>query len=120
MFHKLCRGKCQRYVLWNPLDLFERDKARIGFQSFFKHNKKPLLETFQEITARRNVIVHNEGRIDRKYVFEVKNTSLSLGQKVGIDEQYLRRSLLVIKDLSPPRLLNSWQPIFTRHHCGAK
>jgi hypothetical protein len=76
-----------------------RIKAAVGFGPHFKDKQGPLLEALREITARRNVIIHNEGRIDRKYVFEV-STTLRLGQKVDIDETYLRRSLLVMKDLA--------------------
>jgi hypothetical protein len=100
MIQKLVEEKVRGIFYGNPLDLFAKNKADIGFGSYFKDNKSSLLNTFQEITARRNVIIHNESRIDRKYLAEVSESKLDLGRVVHIDEIYLRRALLVIKDLA--------------------
>jgi len=100
MIHKLIEEKVRGIFYGNPVDLFSKDKALIEFGSHFKEHKSLLLTELAEIIARRNVIMHNEGRIDRKYLNEVASHTLKLGQKVSIDEMYLRRALLVMKDLA--------------------
>jgi hypothetical protein len=100
MIHKLIEEKVRNIFYGNPIDLFSKDKALVEFGSFFKNNKATLLGELAEIIARRNVTMHNDGRIDRKYLREVPNSKLNLGQKATIDEKYLGRALLVLKDLA--------------------
>ncbi|MCS3725541.1 hypothetical protein [Bradyrhizobium betae] len=100
ILHKLIEEKVRGIFYGNPIDLFAKDKAALGFGQHFKNNKVPLLEALQEMTARRNIIIHNEARVDRKYLLEVPSSPLQLGQKVKIDKHYLERALLVMKDLA--------------------
>jgi hypothetical protein len=100
MFHKLIEEKVRSIFYGNPVDLFSKDKAFIEFGTHFKEKKSLLLVELAEIIARRNIIMHNEARVDRKYLNEVANTNLKLGQKPSIDELYLRRALLIMKDLA--------------------
>lgn len=64
---KLVDEKVRSIFYGNPIDLFAKDKANIGFGGYFRENQTLLLDAFQEIAARRNIIMHNEGRVDRKY-----------------------------------------------------
>ncbi|MFC6387744.1 hypothetical protein [Methylorubrum zatmanii] len=110
IIHKLIEEKVRGIFYGNPVDLFKKDKARIGFGTYFKDNHTQLLEAFKEITARRNIIIHNESRVDRKYLLEVETSSLKLGSVADITEDYLKTSLLVMKDLgaaSAQRVANS-------------
>jgi hypothetical protein len=103
MIEKLIEEKIRSLFYGNPSDLFDNDKANIGFKTHFKDNKDnqvSLVKKFQEITARRNIIMHNEGRVDRKYLSEAPGSVLKIGEVVGFDEAYLRQSLLVIKELA--------------------
>ena len=100
MIHKLVEEKVRSIFYGNPLDLFAGNRADIGFGTYFKDNHPRLLEAFREITARRNIIIHNEARVDRKYRVEVPGTKLKLGQSVDISQEYLRVALLVMKDLA--------------------
>jgi hypothetical protein len=100
MIHKLVEEKVRGIFYGNPTELFTKDKVAIGFGNHFEANRRPQLEVFREMTARRNVIVHNKGRIDRKYLSEVGAGPLNYGQKVSIDEQYLKRAILIMKDLA--------------------
>ncbi len=101
MISKLVDEKVRGIFYGNPIDLFAKDKASVGFGQHFKDNCGPLLEKLKEITARRNVIIHNEGRIDRKYLAEVPGSALRIGQKVSIDREYLNHSLFLMKRLEP-------------------
>ncbi len=58
------------------------------------------LEIYAEITARRNVIVHNLGKIDHKYIREVNNPTLKVGDIVRIDRDYLLKALQTINKLA--------------------
>jgi hypothetical protein len=100
MIHKLIEEKVRGIFYGNPIDLFSKDKALIEFGDHFKKNKTSLLEELAEIIARRNIITHNQGRVDRKYLREVSTASVRLGQRAKIDEEYLRRALLVMKELA--------------------
>lgn len=84
----------------NPVDFFEKDKAKLGFGTYFKDNYKDLLKEYTEITARRNIIVHNSGRVDRKYLREVKSTSYKIGNKIIIEKEYLKRALCILEGLA--------------------
>ena len=100
MIQKLIEEKIRGLFYGNPSDLFERDKANIGFNKHFREKQASLVSAFQEITARRNIIMHNDGRVDRKYLSEVPGSVLKLGDSVYIDDAYLREALLVIKELA--------------------
>lgn len=84
----------------NPSDLF--DKNRLGFDLYktMATKCKGEINLFKEITARRNVIVHNLGRIDNKYVREIKGTDFNPGDKVTVDAQYLFDALRTLNILA--------------------
>lgn len=100
MINKLAEEKVRGIFYGNPLGLFVSDKARLEFGNYFKENHIYSLKIFKEATARRNIIIHNKARVDRKYVSEVSGTDLRLGQKVQIDEEYLRSCMLALKDIA--------------------
>lgn len=100
MIAKLIEEKIRGFFYGNPSDLFEKDKANIGFKTHFKENQRSLVGAFQEITARRNIIMHNDGRVDQKYLSEVPGSALKLGDASFIDEVYLKEALLAIKELA--------------------
>lgn len=83
----------------NPVDFFQKDKAKLEFGDYFRSNHQGALEDLQEVLARRNIIVHSGGRVDRKYLREVRNSSLQLGRKLNISMLYLRASLALFGGL---------------------
>jgi hypothetical protein len=100
MIQKLVDEKVRGIFYGNPTDLFTKAKINLDFGSHFKDNCQSELAAFSEVTARRNIIIHNQGRVDRKYLSEVKESPLRLGQAVSIDRDYLLRSFLVLKGLA--------------------
>lgn len=94
MIARIIEEKVRSIFYGNPADFFLKDKAKLGFGDFFKTPKvKPLVDSFVEATARRNIIVHNGGKVDRKYLREVQNPQFRLGQVVPISAEYLRTTI---------------------------
>lgn len=99
MLAKITEEKIRSLFYGNPLDFFKKDTAKLGLKKFFSSNHQSTLDKFTEIIARRNIYVHNDGRVDRKYHREVKNSTYSLGNKAIISDTYLRESLMILKGL---------------------
>jgi hypothetical protein len=100
MIQKLVEEKVRSLFYGNPAALFEKDKANIGFGKLFQEKRNELVVKFQEIVARRNIIVHNQARVDRKYNAEVSGSKFKLGASVSISEEYLRSTIAVLQELA--------------------
>jgi hypothetical protein len=97
---KVIEERVRSLFYGQPTDFFLKDKAKLGFSDYFKKNYATTVEDYAEIVARRNLLIHNDGRVDRKYLREVPGTSLRLGQKIIVDQEYLRRALFTLHGLS--------------------
>jgi hypothetical protein len=111
----------------NPLDYFTKDKkAKLGFGEHFVNNHSVNLKYFKEITARRNLYAHNNGKVDSKYIREVSDPTFSIGRKAIIDKEYLRHSIIILRGLSAvaagliiknifkqPRILGTLTKVYT-------
>ncbi len=100
MISKIIEEKLRSIFYGNPLDIFEKDKIKLDFKKYFIDNYQHTLDEYKEITANRNAIIHNNGRADRKYVREVKNTMLKPGNKIILDTAYLKRTLSILDGLA--------------------
>lgn len=99
MFDKIIEEKLRGIFYGNPIDFFEKDKAKLGFGSTFKDKYPKALIQYAEIVNRRNINIHNEGRVDRKYIRETSST-LRLGSKPEIDKVYLKTSIMLLLGLA--------------------
>ena len=84
----------------NPVDVFEKNKLGFDLHERMGKDCTEDLSIYAEIVARRNVIVHNLGRVDRKYIREIEGTTLNMGETINVDREYLFRSLHTINDLA--------------------
>lgn len=100
MIAKIAEEKIRGIFYGKPSDFFTKDKAKIGIDKNIETHFKLAIEHYQEIVARRNIYVHNNGKVDRKYLREVKNSNYKLGQKPKIDKAYLKQSILILHGLS--------------------
>lgn len=100
MIYKIAEEKIRGIFYGNPVDFFSKDKARIGIEDHFKNNYQNTLKLYAEIIARRNIYAHNNGKVDRKYLREVKGTSLNLGQVAIIDREYVKDTIIILRGLS--------------------
>lgn len=100
MIEALIEEKIRGIFYGKPTDFFTKDKAKIGFGNFFKSNFEEAITEFNEITARRNVFIHNNGKVDSKYIREVDDSQYTKGQKPKIDKAYLKHSIIVLRGLA--------------------
>ncbi len=97
---KLIEEKIRGIFYGKPTDFFEKDKAKLGFGKIFKEDYQTALNKYLEITGRRNVWIHNNGKVDRKYKRENPTSTLNLGAKLCIERNYLKESIILLKDIS--------------------
>lgn len=97
---KISEEKIRSIFYGNPTDFFTKDKANIGLGEYIKNNYNKAIGSYQEIVARRNIAIHNNGRVDRKYLREVKGCSDKLGQKVQISREYFKTALVILRGLA--------------------
>lgn len=100
MIRKIAEEKIRGIFYGNPADFFEKDKARLGFGTYFKDNYKAALEVYKEIIARRNIYTHNSGRVDRKYLKEVRGATFNLDEKLPIIKDYIKESIFLLHGFS--------------------
>ncbi len=100
MIYKIAEEKIRGIFYGNPVDFFKKDKAKIGIDDYFKNNYLQILDKYAEIIARRNIYAHNNGKVDRKYLREVKDTDLDLGRVAIIDQEYIRECVIVLRGMS--------------------
>ena len=93
MLDSLIEEKIRSIFYGNPLDVFEKDKCKLELGKTFKDTYGASMPLYREIVGRRNVLIHNSGRIDKKFLRENKDSSLQEGRKVVISEDYLRGTI---------------------------
>lgn len=97
MIEKLIEEKIRGIFYGNPIDFFTKDKAQIGLNDYIKNNCVKGTKEYAEIIARRNIIIHNDNKVDSKYIKEVVGTTLTAGQKPLTDKAYLRKSIITMR-----------------------
>ncbi len=100
MVETLIEEKVRSIFYGKPTDFFKKDKAKIGFGDFFKNNFHEAVIEFNEITAKRNVYVHNNGKVDGKYLREVEGSALKKGQKLKINKADIKHAIIVLRGLA--------------------
>lgn len=98
---RLIEEKIRGLFYGNISDIFLKDKARVQLENTFNNPiGKELIRQMIEIFARRNIHIHNRGKVDRKYLRETKNTTLKLNSVLKIDQQYIRNSINVLTQVA--------------------
>ncbi|CAG9238667.1 hypothetical protein BGLA2_860019 [Burkholderia gladioli] len=96
---RLVEEKVRGIFYGNPVDVFLKDKAKMEFGTFFKDLYSSEVEIFKKIIAARNLIAHNNGRIDRKYQREADPAAV-LGRVLVIDRDLLKNSIYILSLLA--------------------
>lgn len=99
MIEMIVEERIKGLLYGNPADFFLKDKAKLKFNDYFKDNHIDLIEKFIEINARRNIYIHNNGKVDSKYLHEVKNSQYKKGQIAKIDKEYIKLTLNTLNGL---------------------
>ncbi|ELU5587214.1 hypothetical protein SCB17_001625 [Clostridium perfringens] len=93
MIDRIAEEKVRSIFYGNPADVFLKDKCKLELGSTFSTDFFEAISLYQEITGRRNAIIHNSGRVDVKYLRENKESKFLEGQKIVISEDYLRGTI---------------------------
>lgn len=97
---RIVEEKVRGIFYGSPVDFFIKSKSKLRFNKYFETKCISELEQYAEVTARRNIISHNSGKIDRKYLREVTNPKFKLGQTVPITSTYLLDSIQLLHSLA--------------------
>lgn len=57
------------------------------------------LEILKELYARRNILVHNSGKVNKDYLSLVSTCKYKLGDELTVDDEYLKQAFSTIKEL---------------------
>lgn len=96
ILERIIEEKIRGIFYGNPVDFFTKPKTKLRFQNYFETKCQFQLAQYAEITARRNVVAHNSGRVDRKYLREVTASTFKLNQVVTLPPAYLQDSIVLL------------------------
>lgn len=94
----------KRLIIDRQLDATMRDSYKEWFKIFESHklsfkNYDDEISILEEIYARRNILVHNSGRVNESYLAMVKNDSHKQGEVLTVDKEYLANAFDAINIL---------------------
>ncbi len=93
MIDRIIEEKLRSIFYGNPVDVFKKDKCKLELKNVFSEKYPDSLKFYSEIVGRRNAIVHNDGRVDKKFLRENPGTAYKEKQKIIITEDYLRGAI---------------------------
>jgi hypothetical protein len=98
---KIIEEKARSIFYGNIALFFLKDTAKLEYKDYFKGPLKVVIENdLAEIMARRNIVVHNNGRVDRKYIRESSNKTIKLGTMVKISEDYIKHTITTLQGIA--------------------
>lgn len=100
MINYIATERVRSIFYGNPVDVFLKDKCQFGLEDTFSTKYANTMELYKEITGRRNIIIHNLGRVDNKYLKENPDSSFVLKQKIKITQEYLRGTIALLIGIS--------------------
>jgi hypothetical protein len=84
-----------------PASFFVKPASKMEFGDTFSREFAQALQRYVEICARRNCIVHNKARSDRKYYREIgRADDGNLGKKLSFTGEYLRESMNTLRGMA--------------------
>lgn len=111
--------KNRKIFYGNPSDIFEKDPCKFGHSTYFKHNYPNELIYFKKIIAIRNIIIHNNSRIDSKFIKEVRNSTYRRKEKIKITPEILKETIFfligLISELTCKFLENNFHSTIYSH-----
>lgn len=96
---RLVEEKVRGIFYGNPIDVFMKDKARMGFDTYFKDTHQAEIGKYKIIVAARNLVAHNNGKIDRKFIREADSSAVQ-GKKFVITREFLKESTFILSLLA--------------------
>lgn len=89
-------------IIEREIDTVMRESYSEWFKIFESHKMnfsscQAEMENLKEIYARRNIVVHNSGRVNETYIKNIPNTPHAINERLLIDDKYLNQSFNTIK-----------------------
>lgn len=100
IIERIIEEKIRGIFYGNLSDLFIKDKAKLELKDTFKGENTVLIDKLKEINARRNIYVHNGGKVDRKYLREIKDTTVRVNTVLKIDSDYLKEAINIMAQIA--------------------
>lgn len=97
---RICEEKIRNIFYGNPIDFYVKDKSNIGIGINLKSQYSQTMIQLAEIIARRNIYVHNNGRVDRKYLREVQNPAFKLDEIAILNLDYIQESIFILRGVA--------------------
>ena len=97
---KYIEEKLRGIFYGNPVDIFRKNKLHFNIHTKITRNSENELILYEEMTARRNVLVHNLGIVDRKYIRETESPLYNMGDTVEISADYLYTTLHTLNTIA--------------------
>ncbi len=120
MISIIAEEKIRGIFYGKPSDFFTKDKARIGIDKNLKTYYKSAIQHYEEIIARRNVLAHNNGRVDRKYLRETTNSPYKLGDTIVLEKGYLKKSIQILFGLTTVATKQALESSYSSIHMNKK
>lgn len=94
----------KQLIIDRQLDSIMRDSYKEWFKIFESHklsfkNYSDEMRILEEIYARRNILVHNSGRVNESYLALVKDSPYKIGEVLAVDKEYLANAFDAINIL---------------------
>jgi len=112
MIDTLAEEKVRSIFYGNPADVFLKDKCKLELGTLFSSKYRLAISLYSEILGRRNAIIHNSGRVDKKYIRENPQSTLLEGKKIIISENYLRGTIGLLVGIAAETTSNVVENIY--------
>jgi len=99
ILERVAWGRIQSIGYGSLTRVLTKDSLRLRLGGHFDHSHDDVLATLGEASARRNIWVHNDGKVDRRYLKLIGAGGLRLGMRATISDAYLIAALTAIRTL---------------------
>ena len=94
--------KVREKIIAREIDSIMRESYSEWFKIFESHGLKfdsceEEMNNLREIYSRRNIIVHNSGRVNETYIKNIPNTPYSMNDRLTIDDKYINGAFNTVK-----------------------
>lgn len=115
---RISEEKIRSIFYGNPVDFFIKDKAKLEFGDYFQKNHLAEMNGYREIVARRNLLAHNDGKVDRKYIREVPNPQFVIGQSITLSPSYIKKMIALLEGLAAAATVKVLEKIYKQSPQG--
>ena len=100
IIEKIIEEKVRSIFYGNPKNIFLKDPCKFELKNYFIDTYKVEITYFSNIVARRNAIIHNNSRVDTKFLKECENSNYIINDKIIISEDYLLATISLLVGLA--------------------